>query len=184
MNEKQPVRMDLNEKNVSTKQPTTQTHARIPDPHEHSRRSRSPQKASRQRAQTLDGADSAQAGPSLSSRTPSQRFSKDVRLLRRREFLFLQQRGKRQHSPHFTVISSPTRKGYSRLGITVSRRFGKAVARNRMKRMLREFFRTRQAEMTPARDILIIPKVGANALNFAQVTTELKRTLFFVGKGT
>ena len=53
-----------------------------------------------------------------------------------------------------------------------------------MKRILREFFRTRRADVTPARDILIIPKVGANALNFAQVAAELERTLFFVGKGT
>jgi ribonuclease P protein component len=105
-------------------------------------------------------------------------------LLKRREFLFLQQRGKRQHSPHFVVISSLSPKRHSRLGITVSRRFGNAVTRNRMKRMLRELFRTRRAEVAPAKDILIIPKVGANALTFAQVTTELERTLFFVGKGT
>lgn len=50
--------------------------------------------------------------------------------------------------------------------------------------MLRELFRMRRAEVTPAKDILIIPKVGANALTFAQVTTELERALFFVGKGT
>jgi ribonuclease P protein component len=184
MDGKQSVGMNSNEKNVSTKQPTTQTHARIPDPYEHGRRSRSPQKTPRQRAQTSDGADSAQAGPSLSTKDAHHTFSKDARLLKRREFLFLQQRGKRQHSPHFVVISSISRNRHSRLGITVSRRFGKAVARNRMKRMLRELFRTRRAEVTPAKDILIIPKAGANALTFAQVTTELERTLFFVGKGT
>jgi len=184
IDEKQSVRMDPNEKNVSTKQPTTQTHARIPDQNEHGRRSRRDQTTPGQRAQTFDGADSAQASSSLSSGTPRHAFSKDARLLKRREFLFLQQRGKRQHSPHFIVISSLTQKRHSRLGITVSRRFGKAVARNRMKRILREFFRTRQADVTPARDILIIPKVGANALNFAQVAAELERTLFFVGKGT
>jgi len=184
INEKQFVRMDRNEKNVSTEQPAAQTHARIPDQNEHGRRPRHPQTASPQGTQTLDGANSAQASPSLSAEAPRYAFSKDARLLKRREFLSLQQRGKRQHSPHFIVISSLTQKRCSRLGITVSRRFGKAVARNRMKRILREFFRTRQADMDPAQDILIIPKGSAKALNFAQVAAELERTLFFVGKGT
>jgi ribonuclease P protein component len=53
-----------------------------------------------------------------------------------------------------------------------------------MKRVLREFFRTRQVYITPAQNILIIPKVGADALEFIQVAEELERILFIAGKGT
>jgi len=176
--------MDLNEKNLSTKQPATQTHARISHPDEHGGRSRRPQTTSRQRPQTFDRADSTQASAPLNPEGRRYAFPKSARLLIRREFLSLQQRGKRRHSPHFVVVSAPAPGRRSRLGITVTRRFGKAVVRNRMKRVLREFFRTRQVYITPAQNILIIPKVGADALEFIQVAEELERTLFIAGKGT
>ncbi len=176
--------MDLNEKNLSTKQPATQTHARISHPDEHGGRSRRPQTTSRQGPQTFDRSDSTQASAPLNPEGQRYAFPKSARLLIRREFLSLQQRGKRRHSPHFVVVSAPAQGRRSRLGITVTRRFGKAVVRNRMKRVLREFFRTRQVYITPAQNILIIPKVGADALEFIQVAEELERTLFIAGKGT
>jgi ribonuclease P protein component len=176
--------MDPDEKDVSTKQLATQTHARVSYPDEHHGRSRRPQTAARQGSQTLDRSDSAQASASLNSEARRYEFPKAARLLMRREFLSLQQRGKRKHSPHFLVISMPAQEGRSRLGITATRRFGKAVVRNRMKRILREFFRTQQAYIIPAQDVLIIPKRGADALSSIQVAEELERTLFFAGKGT
>src|SRR5262245_4078941 len=175
--------MDRNEKNLSAKQPATQTHARISQPDEHDRRSRRPQTPPRQRPQTPDRADSAQASAPLKLGGQGHAFPKSARLLARREFLFLQQRGKRRHSPHFVVVSAPAPGKQSRLGITVTRRFGKAVVRNRMKRVVREFFRTRRAQITPAQNILIIPKVGAHALTAAQVAEELERTLLSAGTG-
>ena len=175
--------MNLNEKNVSTKQPATQTHARISQPYEHDRRSRRPQTTPRQRPQTSNRSDSTQASASLNLGGQRHAFPKSARLLARREFLFLQQRGKRRHSPHFVVVSTLAPGQRSRLGITVTRRFGKAVVRNRMKRVLREFFRMHQAQITPAQNILIIPKVGAHALDFTQVAEELERILLSAGKG-
>lgn len=102
----------------------------------------------------------------------------------RREFLSLQQRGKKRHSPHFLVVTAPARTHKSRLGITTSRRFGNAVARNRMKRLLREFFRVYRDHIHPASDIVIIPKAGANQLALTQIAEELGRTLSIVRQST
>ena len=46
-----------------------------------------------------------------------------------------------------------------------------------MKRKLREFFRVRQALISPTHDILIIPKSRAQELSFVQIVTELERVL-------
>lgn len=45
-----------------------------------------------------------------------------------------------------------------RLGLTVSRKVGKAVWRNRVRRVLREFFRLHQAMVDRPIDIVVVPK--------------------------
>lgn len=52
--------------------------------------------------------------------------------------------GRRVSTPHFTLFYKANRSGRLRLGITVSKKVGKAHARNRLKRWVREYFRQEQ----------------------------------------
>ena len=62
----------------------------------------------------------------------------------------------------------------SRLGVTVSRRIGNAVVRNRVKRRVREFFRkAMRAELPPHTSIVVIARGGAAALESATIADEL-----------
>ena len=54
--------------------------------------------------------------------------------------------------------------GHPRLGLVVSRKFGNAVARNRFKRRIREFFR-RNKSMADSLDLVVLPARGAGAAN-------------------
>jgi len=58
----------------------------------------------------------------------------------------------------------------------VTRRFGKAARRNRMKRRLREFFRCHRARL-PGQDLVIMAKKGAETLTYQQIVEELGRLL-------
>ncbi len=49
-----------------------------------------------------------------------------------------------------------------------------------MKRLVREVFRHRQAELRPPTDLVVIAKPGANTLTYAQAATELERILEIV----
>lgn len=171
--------MKGNEKNVSAKQCSQKTHARISNPNEHECGPRGPQTASPQRPQTPGRRDSAQTSASLSSPGRPFSFPKSARLLARREFLLLQSRGKRRHCPHFVLLLSPAKNGRSRLGITVTRRFGNAVQRNKMKRLLREFFRINKEKIAPEQDMLIIPRSGSHRLTLKQITQEIGKALSF-----
>ncbi|MGO8763180.1 MAG: ribonuclease P protein component [Desulfobaccales bacterium] len=104
------------------------------------------------------------------------RFTKAVRLRHRHDFLRAQAQGKRLHTRHFGVVLAPMAEGHPRLGLVVTKRLGKAVQRNRVKRVLREFFRRHQAGL-PAFDLVIMAKKGAPALEYHQVEAELGRLL-------
>lgn len=60
-----------------------------------------------------------------------------------------------------------------RIGITVSRKVGNAVRRNRVKRMVRENFRRMRSRMTGAWDINIIAKKDAADLSWSEVGSAL-----------
>jgi ribonuclease P protein component len=68
-----------------------------------------------------------------------------------------------------TVLATPNQLKYPRLGLAISRKVARtAVARNRVKRVIRESFRHRQTRLG-ALDIVVLGRAG--------VTTQSKKTL-------
>ncbi|MDZ4756191.1 MAG: ribonuclease P protein component [Phycisphaerae bacterium] len=83
------------------------------------------------------------------------RFTKANRLQHKREFDSVFAGKARLERGPLVVHAIPNAGGVSRLGLSVSRRVGNAVRRNRMKRLLRECFRTLRPEFPGAYDLII-----------------------------
>jgi len=102
-------------------------------------------------------------------------FGAADRLRKSGEFLKLQRRGARHQSGHFVLYGlGGANDERSRLGITVSRRVGNAVVRNRLKRRVRECYRLKLRAMLPAGvAMVVIARKGAGELEWMAIDAEL-----------
>lgn len=74
-------------------------------------------------------------------------------------------KGRRINFGAFRLVYRKNHSDVSRLGLAVSRKYGNAVQRNRLKRQLRDVFRT-QMKM-PGIDVLVIPIMNATKMKNA-----------------
>jgi ribonuclease P protein component len=65
----------------------------------------------------------------------------------------------------------------TRLGITVTRRFGEANVRNRFKRLIREAFRLVQHDIPRGLDLNVRPRTGAETATLKEIQEELLRLI-------
>lgn len=101
------------------------------------------------------GAGKGGSGSPSERRRPKQAFPRACRLTAPRQFQVVYRTGQRAGCHAFTLFGTPTSAGTARLGITVTRRVGGAVFRNRVKRCLRDIFRRHRADLLPKLDIVI-----------------------------
>ncbi len=83
------------------------------------------------------------------------RYRRHLRLSGARQFLAVLRSQVLRHSGPLIVYSIPNQLNHNRLGLTVSRRVGNAVRRNRIKRRLREAFRLHQFDLPVGYDIVV-----------------------------
>ena len=82
---------------------------------------------------------------------------KYYRLKKQSDFQRLFKQGKRAFAPSLTVVYRPAEKTV--MGISIGKKHGKSVLRNRVKRLLRESFRRAQEELKGNYSLVLIPKV-------------------------
>ena len=108
-------------------------------------------------------------------------FEKSARLRKRFEFLAVSARGRKLYLPDFIIVKAASEFSWPRIGITVSRKVGNSVLRNRIKRMVREFFRNNRT-LFPSADYNIIARTGAVNLGYTAVCQELANGLSRIGQ--
>ncbi|MCK4502656.1 MAG: ribonuclease P protein component [Desulfuromonadales bacterium] len=97
------------------------------------------------------------------------------RLRKSWEYQLISKMGCKFYTPHFVLLVFDNDVNHVRLGVTVSRRVGNAVQRNKVKRAIREFFRTNQNSFLVNKDYSVIARAGAASIPFLVINRELKK---------
>jgi ribonuclease P protein component len=100
------------------------------------------------------------------------------RLRRTQDYQRCYRAGRRRRGQLVLLYTHANEQGHPRLGITASRKVGGAVARNRVKRRVREIYRRfpRRGEL-PALDLVVHVQPAAAAAEFAALRAELEGLL-------
>ena len=106
-----------------------------------------------------------------------ERFPKAFRLRKRREFLAVQRSRYRYTTQHFIVYARHRGERDTRIGITVSKKVGKAHQRNRVKRLVREAFRLNRCRLPKGLDVVLVAKKGTSSACYTDVESQLMRAV-------
>ena len=75
-----------------------------------------------------------------------------------------------QAGPYLVLYARKNRTGQNRVGITVSKKLGKAHIRNRVRRRIREAYRLNEEKFAPGYDIVVVARTRAISCPFADLT--------------
>jgi ribonuclease P protein component len=108
---------------------------------------------------------------------PKGRFPKSARVRKRREYQRVQSGGRRLSLEHFVlVLRTRDDANGPRLGIAASRKVGCAVVRNRVRRLVREAFRSTRDLFPDDVDVVVIVKSVPPGFALAHVVTEWRKS--------
>lgn len=102
-------------------------------------------------------------------------MDKEERLRRNSQFAEIREHGETWACDLVVLKAAPNGLGRNRYGFVAGKRLGKAVARNRVKRLLREVARSTPTK--PGWDVVFIARNRAVAANYQQVASAVTRLL-------
>lgn len=91
------------------------------------------------------------------------------------EFRRLYAKGKNAAAPCLALYGRKNRAGRSRLGLTVGKKVGGAVVRNRVRRRLREIYRLNEDRFCTGYDLVVVARVKAAYSRYSELEKEFLR---------
>ncbi len=102
-------------------------------------------------------------------------MEREERLTKPEQFTLVYNEGLTQVDPYLVLKARPNQLDFSRFGISVSKRIGNAVTRNKVKRILREILRL--SPLSPGWDIILIARSPSADGNYHQLCKSVMNLL-------
>lgn len=103
-------------------------------------------------------------------------MEKNLRLRSNRDFQRVYKRSKNYWNRHFTVLMKKNG-SKTRVGFSITKKYGNAVQRNRIKRQLREIVRINRQALREGYDMIIIPKKNTFDMKYSDLEKSYQHLL-------
>jgi ribonuclease P protein component len=107
-------------------------------------------------------------------------MNKDERIKKNSQFRFIYSRGKSYSNDKLVLYIFRNRKNINRIGLSVSKKVGNSVVRNRIKRLIREAYRINKTMYKNGYDFIFIARAGVKNAKFIDVE---KSVIYLMKKG-
>lgn len=97
------------------------------------------------------------------------------------DFVNARKNGKSRANKNLVILYVENNLGYTRLGISVSKKVGNSVVRHRVKRILRESYRLNEEKFHSGWDICLIARTGANLCTYQELDSALLHVMKISG---
>ncbi|NWF76974.1 MAG: ribonuclease P protein component [Nitrospirae bacterium] len=98
-------------------------------------------------------------------------------LTKRRDFELVFKEGINSAAKHLVIYVKKNELNYNRLGLSVSKKVGKAVTRNRIKRLLREAIRKVSEEIPLYYDFVVVARRSSSEAELDDFIRDMKKSL-------
>ncbi|KRQ85944.1 Ribonuclease P protein component [Caloramator mitchellensis] len=96
-------------------------------------------------------------------------MKKEEKIRKNRHFRIVYSRGKSFSDEILVAYVSKNKKNINRVGVSVSKKIGKSVVRNRVKRLIREAFRVNRQKFKVGHDIIFVARAKSANSSFSDV---------------
>jgi ribonuclease P protein component len=107
---------------------------------------------------------------------PDHRFRPCEHLKRESDFRLTFDRKRSVSDERLIIYARENNLAYNRLGLSVSRKVGPAVVRNKARRLFREAFRQTKGELPTGLDLILIPR-GQKAATLVELMESLRKLI-------
>ena len=109
-------------------------------------------------------------------------LSKEYRLTRRNQFTYVYKKGESSPAKNLILIYVKSKSNSLKVGFSVSKKIGNSVVRNKVKRRLREAFRTRLQNIQVGYNYIVISRQGIEKNSYKEIANSLEYVLKKSGK--
>lgn len=107
-------------------------------------------------------------------------MDKNEKIKKNSHFRFIYSRGKSYSNDKLVLYIFRNKKNINRIGLSVSKKIGNSVKRNRIKRLIREGYRINKIKFKRGFDIIFIARTGSRNSNFSDIE---RSVLYLMKKG-
>ena len=107
-------------------------------------------------------------------------MKKEERIRKNSHYRYIYNRGRSYSNEYLVLYKFPNRKKINRLGISVSKKVGNSVMRNRIKRLIRESFRKNKNDFKTGYDLIFVARKKSAEADYIIIENSIR---FLLNKG-